>query len=227
MILHNVEQGTNEWLKVRLGIPTASEFSKIITPTGKLSAQADKYANRLVAEKMLGYPVDEFKGNYHTNRGKELEPEAVSFYELQRDIETVKVGFLTNDEGTIGASPDRLVGEDGLLEIKCPAPQTHIEYLTTGEVDKDYYPQIQGQLLVSGRKWVDILSYHPELPPAIIRVERDEKYIAGLSDALAQFTNNLAAKLDQIKQKNAPKVKHDSDGVIIEQMPELLKCATV
>jgi len=120
-----------------------------------------------------------------------MEEEAVSFYELQRDCETVKVGFITNDEGTIGASPDRLVGEDGLLEIKVPKESTHVSYLLKKAVDQAYYPQVQGQLWVSGRKWVDILSYHPEMPPALIRVERDEEFIAFLQSAVVEFSSAL------------------------------------
>lgn len=201
MLLHNVEQGTIQWQQARLGIPTASGFEKIITPTGKASTQAEAYAEKLLAEHMLGYPVETFGGNGWTDRGKELEPDAVKFYELQKDAETVAVGFCTDDARTMGASPDRLVGDDGLLEIKCPAPQTHMHYLLTGEIDKGYWPQVQGQLLVTGRKWVDWLSYHPELPPVIIRVERDEEYLKKMGELLTGFTENLEKKREILINK--------------------------
>lgn len=198
MQLHNVEQGSSEWLLVRLGIPTASEFDKIITPTGKASTQCEGYSERLLAEYLLGYPVETFGGNSWTDRGKELEPHAVRFYEGHIEIETVPVGFCTDDAKTMGASPDRLVGDEGLLEIKCPAPQTHVHYLLTGEIDKGYYPQVQGQLLVTGRKWVDWLSYHPEMPPVIIRVERDEEYLNIMAKLLAEFTEKLEKKREKL-----------------------------
>lgn len=198
MIIHDVTQGGDEWKRLRAGLPTASEFDKIVTTTGKPSTQYDAYINKLLAEIITGKPVDTFEGNAHTERGNELEPAAVAFYELQRDVEAVKVGFVTNDEGTYGCSPDRLLGDDGLLEVKCPAPHTHVGYLLNPNVDRKYYPQLQGQLLVTGRQWVDIISYHPEIQPVIIRVERDLKFLEELSRLLRDFTaalNERKAKL--------------------------------
>ena len=194
MIVHDCEQGSPEWLAARLGIPTASEFDKIISPTGKPSTQCDAYANRLLAEIMVGKPVESFEPTGWMDRGNVLEPEAVSFYELQTDREAVAVGFITDDLRTMGASPDRLIGDDGLLEIKCPAPHTHVQYLLDGAIDRKYYPQVQGQLLVTGRAWADLVSYHPELPPVVIRIERDPPFLATLADLLAKFTRELDAK---------------------------------
>lgn len=200
MRVHNCIQGTSEWLSLRAGIPTASEFDRIVTPTGKVSTSQDNYLYLLLSERITGRPDTETV-SFWMERGSHMEAEAVSFYEFQRDIETELVGFLTNDEGTIGASPDRLVGDDGLLEIKCPAPHTHVSYLLYKPVDKKYFPQLQGQLWISGRRWVDILSYHPQMPPALVRVERDEEYIALLekevtkfSVRLEQFTNELVER---------------------------------
>lgn len=194
MKIYNVEQGSDEWFQARLGIPTASEFSCIVTPTGKASTQAEAYINKLLAEILTGKPLESMESNGWMERGKELEADAAQFYELQRDVSTELVGFCTDDERTMGASPDRLVGEDGLLEIKCPAPHTHVQYLLEQEVDRKYYPQVQGQLLVTGRKWVDLLSYHPEMPPVIMRIERDEDYLKFMSGEIASFTRKLLAK---------------------------------
>lgn len=199
MRLLNVEQGSPEWFNARLGIPTASEFCKIITPTGKESTQADGYANRLVAELLIGKPVSDFEGNEWTERGKELEPDAVAFYEMSYGILTHAVGFIMDDEGTMGASPDRLVGEDGLLEIKCPSPQVHVQNMLNKRIDTKYIPQVQGQLLVTGRKWVDWLSYHPEMPPVIIRVERDEKYLEQMAVLMKGFRLALNDKITQLQ----------------------------
>lgn len=198
MLVHNVTQGTPEWLQCRLGIPTASEFDKIITPTGKPSAQADAYMNKLLAEMMVGKPVDTFEGNTWTERGNELEPSAVSFYELQNDVEATAVGFITDDARTMGCSPDRLIGEHGLLECKCPAPHTHVEYLLNRKIDQKYYPQLQGQLLVTGRQWVDIISYHPEMAPVVIRVEQDVAFFYTLKVLLAEFTAKLNRKRERL-----------------------------
>jgi hypothetical protein len=204
MIVHNVQQGSTEWLDVRAGIPTASCFDKIVTPKGKASSQAEKYMHKLIAERLMGHPTIEFQGPW-LDRGKELEADAALYYESIRELTCERVGFITNDAGTIGASPDRLVGDDGLLELKIPAEHTHVAYMLTRAVDAEYYPQVQGQLWVTGRKWLDIMSYHPEMPPAIIRVERDEKYIAVLSAAVEAFSlqlETMAATLRGDRPKN-------------------------
>ena len=117
MKIHDCKQNTTEWLDLRAGIPTASQFDRIITPTGKPSASAIPYMHQLLAERLMGRPITGYV-SFDMDRGKDLEPEAVSFYEFTQDVETMPVGFITNDEETIGASPDRLIGSDGLLEIK-------------------------------------------------------------------------------------------------------------
>lgn len=198
MIIHNVIQGSTEWLAARAGIPTASCFDKIVTPKGAPSKQAEKYMHRLIAERLMQHPVIEFTGPW-LERGNELEADAAAYYESMRDVTCERVGFCTNDAGTIGASPDRLVGEDGLLELKVPAEHTHVAYLLTRAVDAEYYPQVQGQLWVTGRRWLDIMSYHPEMQPAIIRVERDEKYIAILSVAVEAFSMQLEATAARLR----------------------------
>ncbi len=190
MKIHDCVQGTTEWLQLRAGIPTASQFDKILTPTGKPSKSAIPYMDALLAERMMQRPLTEHI-SFWMERGSQMEAEAVSFYQFQRDVTTETVGFITNDAGTIGASPDRLIGEDGLLEIKCPAPHTHVGYMLWKGADKAYHPQIQGQLWVTGREWLDILSYHPEMPPALVRVERDEKYIEDLAAAVTSFSQSL------------------------------------
>lgn len=190
MRVHNVTQGSAEWLSLRAGIPTASCFDMLVTPLGKPSKSADRYLNMLLAERMMGHPEVQAVSTW-MDRGTQCEAEAVSFYELQRDCETEKVGFITNDAGKIGASPDRLVGKPGLLEIKVPAPHTHVSYLMAdagASVDRTYYPQVQGQLWIAEREWSDILSYHPEMPPALIRINRDEKFIALLVEEVEKFS---------------------------------------
>lgn len=203
MIEHNVKQGSEEWFKVRAGIPTASNFGKIITPTGKISTQCRPYASFLLAERILGKPLDKFQDAkpYWMERGNELECDAASMYEFMHDTKTVKAGFCTNDGMTAGCSPDRFVGDDGLLEIKCPAPWTHVENLVAEEIDKDYIPQVQGQLYITGRKWCDWFSYYPEITPSVIRVYRDEDYIARLHEAIAGFNADMIKQIEILKSK--------------------------
>lgn len=196
MIVYDVEQGSIGWQLIRMGIPTGSNFDKIITAGGKLSSQSEGYLRHLIAESLLGGPIDAPKTAW-MERGSEMEGEAVSYYELEREIAAPKVGFITNDAGTVGVSPDRLIGDDGLLEIKCPAPQTHVGYLLYSEVDQAYRTQLQGQLWITGRAWVDICSYCPAIgknPAVIVRVERDEEYIAKLAAAVLEFSERLEAE---------------------------------
>ena len=188
MIVHVVEQGSEAWLALRIGIPTASEFDRIITPkTGKLSAQARPYAIKLVAEAILGESLSEIGDLKWVQRGKELEPEASQLYEFELGVTTSPVGFITSDDGRIGASPDRLVdGIPAAVELKCPAPHTQLAYVLDG-FGTDYKTQVQGQMLVGDFEWVDRYAYHPALPPMRVRTYRDEAYIKLLRDALDGF----------------------------------------
>lgn len=186
MIILPVEQGTSEWAMARLGIPTASQFSRIITEkTMKPSSQAEVYAHHLIAEQILKAPLDNATSGFML-RGSILERKAVQFYELARDAETSPIGFVLRDDRRVGCSPDRFVGDHGLLEIKCPAAHTHIGYLLDDE-GIGYRAQVQGQLWLTGRAWADTISYNPEMPAAIVRQHRDDKFIVALSAAVESF----------------------------------------
>jgi len=200
MIEHLCEQGSPDWHAARNGILTASCYGKILTAkTMKLSAQAEELENKIVAQILTGEDESEFEGNKYTEAGKEKEPEAVALYEMLKGVETQTVGFISSDCNSFGCSPDRLVGEDGGLEIKCPAQHTHIRSLLEKSIADDHKPQIQGCLFITGRKWWDCMSYHPKLPPSIIRVERDEEYISKLEDALNQMKKNIETKIKKVK----------------------------
>lgn len=207
---HDVIQNTPEWDRLRAGKATASAFDKIITAVkGEPSKQAAAYSDRLAAEIITGNPIDDFKGNAYTDRGHELEPDAIKAYAMLRDGAHVSHGgFVTNDDETYGASPDNFVdianedgelSEEGLLEIKCLWPENHVRALLNPGVEREYWVQLQGQLLVTGRKWVDIMFYHPEIRPAIYRVERDEEYIAKLQHALNVFVEEVKRKVAAIR----------------------------
>lgn len=211
MIIHDCVQGTKRWRQLRLGIPTASEFGKIVTPNGKLSKQSVGYMNELLAEAMLGHEIESFQSKW-MERGNEYEGEAVKAYEFDYERETERVGFITNDAGTIGASPDRRIGTVGGLEVKCPLAHTQIARLLSGMIDDAYNPQLQGQLYVCDSfEWMDNLYYHPELPRSIIRVPRDEPYIKILHDSLSAFTDQMAAKRADLEKRFGPFPKIELD----------------
>lgn len=184
---HQVEQNSEEWLRLRAGIPTASEFKKLLTSQGKPSTQIQDYAAVLAAELYAGKPLESWEGNQWTQRGHELEPEARASYEFIHDVEVVRVGFVTNYGA--GCSPDSLVGDHGMLEIKCLSPWRHVQALAYWHKHRkcppDYYPQTQGQLLVCEREWVDLRFHHPELPSLEIRIERAESYLDALLKQIA------------------------------------------
>lgn len=193
MKVHNVEQGTKEWLDLRSGIPTASNFKKLVASKGDRSKSLDEYARTLAAEKFAGGEIDSFEGNAHTERGRLLEPEAVESYCFAHEVEAQEVGFITNDAGTVGCSPDRLIGEDGMLEIKCLKAENHIKAILYhkkhGKSPTDYYQQAQGQMMVAGRKWCDLCFYHPTLPMLVVRQTPD-----------IDFTMNLSIRLTEVQK---------------------------
>lgn len=198
---HFVPQYSEMWDRLRIGIPTSSGFEKIITPTGRESAQWKKYAHGLIAERCLNRRIESYMSPWMEN-GHELEADAMTQYELMRNLETVEVGFVTSDDGKVGCSPDRLVGDDGLLELKCPKPNTQIDYIIGDDLAKDYYPQLQGQLWITERKWVDIMAYHPEIPPVIVRMQRDEGYIDCMRMLLGKVTGYIDEKMAYIATLN-------------------------
>ena len=193
MQVHDVEQGSEAWFSARAGIPTASEFKRIVTSKGDASKQLGDYAAQLAAELYAGRPLDRFEGNAATERGHELEAEARLSYEFIHSLEVQQVGFVTNHGA--GASPDGTVGSDGLLEIKCQLAKNHVQTLAHiarwKTCPADYIPQARGQMFICDRAWVDLLFYHPSLPEALVRIERDAKFDLAL---LAQINATIAER---------------------------------
>lgn len=183
-----IEQRSPEWFEARKGVPSASDFDKIVTSTGTPSKQRTKYMYQLAGEK-LGAIIEDSYQNATMIRGVELESEARLLYEIAR--EPVKeVGFCINERG-FGASPDGLVGEEGLIEIKCPTLAVHVEYLLKGELPVEYLQQVQGQMLVTDRKWNDFVSYYPGIKSLIVRVNRDDVFLGLLRKELDIFIKEL------------------------------------
>lgn len=190
MRIINCLQGSEEWESWR-NRPTASEFDSFCTPArGDYSKQAPAYAAKIVAKRLGVY--QEPPPTFWMEWGTEQEPNAKHAYTKQTGREITDVGFILPDNtDAYGGSPDGLVGEDGLIEIKCPAPETLIAYHADGELPDKYRPQVQGLLLISGRAWCDFFVFHPDLTPFLLRVDADEKYQAKIADGLLLLLNEI------------------------------------
>ena len=191
MEIFDDEQNTAEWLQNRAGMPTASMFDVVIAkpgPRGGMPKGRLTYLYKLAGERLTGEPMDSYS-NSNMERGHAREAEAADLYGFLRDVEPERVGFIKN--GNCGASPDRLIGKNGLFEAKDALPHIQIARLLNGELPPEHKAQIQGQLMVAEREWVDFMSYCRGLPPLIIRVERDERYIIELKIDIADFVSEL------------------------------------
>jgi exodeoxyribonuclease (lambda-induced) len=198
-IIKDIEQGSQEWLQLRLGIATASNFKKIITSTGAESKSLKDYAFELASDSLLIEPEASFQSEAMT-RGNELEEEARSYYSFVNDVKIDQVTFIRKDE--IGYSPDGLISDNGLIEIKCPLKKNHLKYLIDNKLPTEYKSQVQGGLHISEREYCDFISYHPlfkdDKKMFVVRVYRDEEYIKKLSELLIKsidLKNEILTKL--------------------------------
>lgn len=195
MKIIDVPQGSEAWLAARAGIPTACAFDRILTPAKLAPSESrHEYLAHLIAEWFLGVPIVE-AGSKFMDRGTELEPEARDWYARQMFTPVDQVGFVTTDDGRAGCSPDGFVGTDGMVEIKCPSATEQMRWVIFPNHDK-YVLQRQGQLWVTGRAWVDLCVYNPELPKVVRRHERDETIIA----AIAKHVGAFCAELNNAKE---------------------------
>lgn len=190
------EQGSPEWRAARLGLPTASCFDQIITPTGKPSKSANAYLAKLLAERMTGEPQDTYVSR-EMQRGLDLEPDARAAYEFETDS-TIKPGGIVylDEKRLVAASPDGLLGDVGGLEIKCPNPSTLVGWILDGQVPSEYRPQVQGNLWVTGRAWWEFYGYGART--FRLRVVRDEAYIEQLAGAVLAFSLGLEAEAKRL-----------------------------
>jgi hypothetical protein len=192
------EQGTDEWFRSRMGIPTASEFATVMAKgrSGGDSKTRQTYLYKLAGELITGEPMESYS-NAHMERGKVMEDEARSFYEFMTDAQCERVGFIRN--GRKGASPDSLIGANGMVEIKTKLPHLMIETILRGEFPPEHKAQCQGQLWVAEREWIDIAVYWPGMPPFVQRATRDEAYIRELSGAVDAFNAELDMIVDKVR----------------------------
>ena len=191
---HEIEQGSDEWHALRRGVITASAVSKLLTATYKPAANETSRAllYQLLAERITGESDQSFY-NDDMARGHLLEPYACDLY-AEHFAPVTECGFvtLTTATGVLGYSPDGLVGDDGLIEIKCPRPKTHLKSLLTGEVPSEYDPQVQTGLAVTGRLWCDYISYAPGLPLFVQRCLPAPAVIAAIFAAHEAAEQQLA-----------------------------------
>ena len=185
VVVHDMDQRTDDWFRVRLGIPTASQYGKIVTAGGKRSESVQDYMDGLLADWLAGQQCDRIEATYWMERGTELENQARQLYSWTTGHTVEQVGFISR--GLTGCSPDGLIGTDGMLEIKCPKASTLVGYYRDDKLPAKYVPQVQGQLWVAGRAWCDFFAWHPSLDAFMLRVERDEAYIDKLSEAVEAF----------------------------------------
>jgi putative phage-type endonuclease len=200
-----MEQKSEEWFKARLGKVTASRVADVLakTKTG-YSASRDNYMAQLVVERMTNTQAESFT-NAAMQWGTDQEPFARAAYEVQQNVLVDETGLV--DHPTIemaGASPDGLVGEDGLVEIKCPNTATHIDTLLTQTVPGKYITQMQFQMACTGRQWCDFVSFDPRMPAKaqlfVKRVMRDEAFIKEIETEIKKFLAEVTAKVEQLNK---------------------------
>jgi len=200
-----VEQRSEDWFRARCGKATASRFNDVMATlkSGGEAATRKNYRTQLVIERLTGIPTETYT-NGAMQWGVEFEPLAATMYEAETGNVIEEVGFEEHFELEAGASPDGLIGEDGLIEIKCPNSATHIEYLKGKSLPKEYKAQVQGQLWITDRKWCDFVSYDPRMPANlqlfIVRVERDEEYIDELYREVVKFLKEVYEEVEELKK---------------------------
>ena len=205
-----MEQRTEEWFAARMGKVTASRVADVIakTKTG-YSTSRENYLAQLVCEVLTGKPAESYT-NAAMQWGVDQEPLARAAYESHQNVLVDEVGFLTHP--TIwqsGASPDGLVGELGMVEIKCPNTATHIDTLLTQTVPGKYNTQMQWQMACAKRHWCDFVSFDPRMPSDlqlfVKRVEYDSPYVAMLEKEVMSFLNDLDSKVAQLNKLKVTK----------------------
>ena len=197
MIIHDFEQRSSEWFAARLGKMTASRFKDVMAKGQGKSRHS--YMLQIAAERLSNLPQESYT-NAAMEWGTEHEADAIKAYEDEMQCVVNPVGFIEHS-AWVGASPDGLVGEGGNVEVKCPNSTTHLNYILTNKVDPKYKGQVQGQLWVSGRQWCDWISYDPRIPQHplhVIRIDRDEEYIAKLEVECERFKQDCVKLMSTI-----------------------------
>lgn len=195
-------QNSDQWLEVRAGIVTCSDYA-ILFAKGKGGADSKtraKLVNTKAGEIFTGKPAESYS-NAHMERGHLMEQEAADSYAFMENVEPETVGFIRN--GRTGGSPDRLIGTNGILEIKTKLPHILIDVIKADEFPAEHKAQCQGLLMVSEREWIDICCYWPGMPFFAKRAYRDEAYIKTLAEAVEAFNAEVDATVDMLRRYGA------------------------
>lgn len=194
-------QGSDEWLRARMGIPTASRFATVIAAAkdGKERKTRDKYMRQLAGEIITGEPAETFK-NEAMERGKDQEPALRFLYSFETDTDVEQLGFMKDATIPAGASPDGMIGEDGMVEFKSKIPDLLIELYGKKEAPREHLAQLQGNLWIAGRQWIDIVCGYPKMPLFRVRVQRDESYIKMLAIEVREFNEELARVVHMVRR---------------------------
>lgn len=195
--IHEVEQGTKAWRKLRLGRPSASMFYDMMAE-GKGNSRS-AYLYKLLGEYLSGEPLETYQ-NAAMVRGIEQEPDARRFYTFLTNNEVRQVGFISN--GKCGCSPDGLVGEDGAIEIKTAQPNVMVDIILRENFPAEHKAQTQGTLYISGRRWIDLVVYHPKMPLYIRKAFRDEAYISEIDREVDRFNRDLKDMIAKIRARS-------------------------
>jgi hypothetical protein len=196
MQIFDFPQGSPEWFAARAGIPTASMFATVMAKGEGKTRKT--YMLKLAGEIITGEPMDSFS-NAHMEHGKRVEAQARDAYAYIKGMDVQQVGFIRN--GRVGASPDCLVGSDGMAEIKRKMPHLLIEAILRDDIPPEHKAQTQGQLWVAERAWVDFVGFWPGIAPDIKPARRDEAYIANLAGEVARFNDDLDALVEKLRQR--------------------------
>jgi putative phage-type endonuclease len=205
--MSDIEQGTDEWFAIRCGKVTASRIADIIATTKSgYSASRANYEAQLICEILTGKPAESFT-NAAMTWGTETEPLARAQYELKTGNMVNQIGFVVHPIiEQAGASPDGLIDEDGCIEIKCPNTSTHLDTLLSQKVPSKYITQMTWQMVCTGRKWCDFVSYDPRLPENlqlyIERIELDEDYAKKLQNEVVMFLVEVNEKVEKLRKIN-------------------------
>lgn len=195
-------QGTDAWHRCRLGLPTASMFATVLAKgrDGGVSLTRKTYMHKLAGEIITGEPCENYSNPY-MERGHAMEGEARDLYCFVHDAPLARVGFVRR--GYCGCSPDSLIGDDGILEIKTASPHILIEHILADKFPAEHMAQCQGALFVTERQWLDIAIYYPKMPLFVKRIERNEEYIANLVRALDDFNHELGVVVSRLRKAAA------------------------
>lgn len=208
-MIQEMEQRSVEWRLARAGFVTASRIADVCRKPRKGQAESTSrkaYMAQIVSERLTGKPIEQQFESWDTRRGTNLEPMARAEYEIRTGSAVRSVGFVEHPSIFFaGASPDGLVGDEGMAQIKCPRTHVHLDYILAGIVPAEYRPQMYFEMACTGRQWSDFVSYESNLPDHlqlfVVRLQRDEAELQNIEEEVRRFLSDV----EEIMSKLPPK----------------------